>query len=144
MLPIEVGGETVDAMIYIMNERFPYNRPSPSYYLIILGGYKDHGFDPKVLDAFLAESLKDGVKSADEPAASAIEDSTVLTTSMAKVLTPTIRGQIMAIRDSREVNMLDTRAVQRIADREGYYELVVYLEEHSKEYWNFIMTGEES
>ena len=50
----------------------------------------------------------------------------------------------MAIRDSGETNMLDTRTVQWIANREGYYELVVYLEEHSKEYWHFIMTGEES
>ena len=39
--------------------------------------------------------------------------------------------------------MLDTRTVQYIANREGYYELVIYLEEHRKEYWNFIMTGSE-
>ena len=39
--------------------------------------------------------------------------------------------------------MFDTRMVQYIANREGYYELVIYLEEHSKEYWHFIMTGSE-
>jgi hypothetical protein len=33
--------------------------------------------------------------------------------------------------------------VQYIANREGYYELVVFLEEHRKEYVHFIMTGEE-
>lgn len=49
----------------------------------------------------------------------------------------------MAIRDGGEANMLDIRAVQRIADREGYSELVVYLEEHGQEYWDFIMTGDE-
>ena len=48
----------------------------------------------------------------------------------------------MAIRDSGETNMLDTRTVQRIANRENYFELVIYLEENSREYWNFIMTGE--
>lgn len=46
----------------------------------------------------------------------------------------------MAIRDSGETNMLDTCTVQYIADRMGFYELVVYLEEHKKEYVNFIFT----
>lgn len=59
-------------------------------------------------------------------------------------MTEKIREQIMAVRDGGEANMLDTRMVQHIANREGYYELVVYLEEHSKEYWRFIMTGGES
>ena len=55
----------------------------------------------------------------------------------------TIREQIMAIRDSGETNMLDTRTVQVIANREGFYELVIYLEEHRREYVNFIFTGKE-
>jgi hypothetical protein len=59
-------------------------------------------------------------------------------------MTETIKKQILAIRDSGETNMFDTRMVQYIANREGYYELVVYLEEHRKEYVRFIMTGEES
>ena len=59
-------------------------------------------------------------------------------------MTEKIRAQIMAIRDSGETNMLDIRMVQYIANREGYYELVTYLEEHRKEYWHFIMTGEEA
>lgn len=54
----------------------------------------------------------------------------------------TVRTQIMAIRDSGETNMLDTRMVQVIANREGFYELVVYLEEHRREYINFIFTGQ--
>lgn len=54
-----------------------------------------------------------------------------------------VREQIMAVRDTGEANMLDTRAVQRIANREGFYELVVYLEEHRREYANFILTGQE-
>ena len=55
----------------------------------------------------------------------------------------TIRKQIMAVRDSGETNMLDTRMVQVIADRMGFYELVVYLEEYKREYVNFIFTGRE-
>ena len=60
-------------------------------------------------------------------------------------MTEKIREQILAIRDTGETNMFDTRMVQYIANREGYYELVIYLEEHSKdkEYWHFIMTGSE-
>lgn len=58
------------------------------------------------------------------------------------MMTKKIKEQIMAIRDSGETNMLDTRTVQRIANRENYFELVIYLEENSREYWNFIMTGE--
>lgn len=56
-------------------------------------------------------------------------------------MTEKIKRQILAIRDSGETNMLDTRTVQYIANREGFYELVVYLEEHKKEYVRFIFTG---
>ena len=56
-------------------------------------------------------------------------------------MTDTIKTQILAIRSSGETNMLDIRRVQQIANRRGYYELVIYLEEHRKEYVNFILTG---
>lgn len=52
-----------------------------------------------------------------------------------------VKEQILAIRDSGETNMLDTRTVQYIANREGFYELVLFIEEHRKEYVNFIFTG---
>ncbi len=52
-----------------------------------------------------------------------------------------VKQQIMAIRDSGETNMLDTRMVQYIANREGFYELVVFIEEHRDRYVNFIFTG---
>ncbi len=55
----------------------------------------------------------------------------------------TVREQILAVRDSGETNMLDTRMVQAIADRMGFYELVVYIEEHKREYVSFIFTGKE-
>ena len=59
-------------------------------------------------------------------------------------MTEKIKEQILAIRDSGETNMFDTKTVQFLAFHRGYYELVTYLEEHKKEYAHFIMTGEES
>lgn len=53
----------------------------------------------------------------------------------------TIRKQILTVRATGETNMLDTRMVQVIANRMGFYELVIYLGEHRKEYANFILTG---
>lgn len=55
--------------------------------------------------------------------------------------TKTIRDQILAIRDSGKTNMLDVPRVQQIANQLGYYELVLFLIDHAKEYVNFIMTG---
>lgn len=52
-----------------------------------------------------------------------------------------IKEQIMVVRDSGETNMLDTRMVRVIANRMGFYELVIYLEEHRAEYVKFILTG---
>lgn len=57
-------------------------------------------------------------------------------------MSKTVKKQILAIRDSGLTNMFDVRMVQRIANDLGFYELVVYLEEHSKEYVHFILTGE--
>ena len=56
-------------------------------------------------------------------------------------MTETIRKQIMAVRATGETNMLDIPLVQVIANCMGFYELVVYLEEHGTEYANFILTG---
>ncbi len=56
-------------------------------------------------------------------------------------MTDTVRKQIMAVRATGETNMLDTQRVQVIANRMGFYELVIYLEEHRTEYANFILTG---
>lgn len=50
--------------------------------------------------------------------------------------------QMMEIRESGEVNMLDTNGVQRLAFEREFYELVNYIEENREKYWRFIMTGE--
>lgn len=52
-----------------------------------------------------------------------------------------VKKQILAVRDTSETNMFDLSAVQRIAMREGFYELVGYLENHKREYSCFILTG---
>ncbi len=56
--------------------------------------------------------------------------------------TDAVRRQILAVRDTGETNMFDIPMVQQIANRLGYYELVLFLIDHRKEYAHFIMTGE--
>ena len=55
----------------------------------------------------------------------------------------TIKKQILAIRDTGLTNMFDINTVQRLAYERDFYELVLHLEDHRKEYANFILTGEE-
>ena len=57
-------------------------------------------------------------------------------------MTDKVRKQILAIRDTGLTNMFDVVSVQRIANDMGFHELVVYLEEHRREYAHFILTGE--
>ena len=56
--------------------------------------------------------------------------------------TPKVREQILAIRATGETNMFDIPAVQAIANREGYYELVLYLADHKREYADFLVHGD--
>ena len=53
-----------------------------------------------------------------------------------------IRKQILAIRDTGSTNMFDKITVQRLAIERGYYELVSFLEDKTKAYIQFILTGE--
>lgn len=55
----------------------------------------------------------------------------------------TIRNQILAIRDMGLTNMFDVHMVQRLAFDRNYFELVIFLEEHRKEYVQFILYGDE-
>ena len=55
----------------------------------------------------------------------------------------TIRNQILAIRDMGLTNMFDVHMVQRLAYERNYSELVIFLEEHRKEYVQFILYGDE-
>lgn len=53
-----------------------------------------------------------------------------------------IKEQILDVRATGLTNMFDVNAVQRIANDMKFYELVVFIEEHRKEYVHFILTGE--
>ena len=53
-----------------------------------------------------------------------------------------IREQILTIRDTGLTNMFDKLAVQRLAIERGYFELVSFLEENTKAYVRFILSGE--
>ncbi len=53
-----------------------------------------------------------------------------------------VREQILAVRDSGETNMLDTRMVQVIANRMGFFELVCFIQDHKSDYVNFIFHGD--
>ena len=74
----------------------------------------------------------------------------------------TVKKQILEIRDTGLTNMLDIQhvgrpgvsdfedldqlvvvLVQRLAFDRNYYELVLFLEDHRKEYAHFILTGKE-
>ena len=57
-------------------------------------------------------------------------------------MTERIKEQIEAIRQSGETNMLDVKMVQWLANRDNYFELIIYLEEHRKEYLNYLFTAE--
>lgn len=57
-------------------------------------------------------------------------------------ITDRLMEQILTIRCEGKVNMLDTVGVQREGYQKDFYELVIFLEEHKKEYAEFIMTGQ--
>jgi hypothetical protein len=61
--------------------------------------------------------------------------------SLVPEFTQTVRDQILKIRESGKSNMLLVPAVQRIAFDLGYYELVLFIEDHREAYVTFIMTG---
>jgi hypothetical protein len=52
-----------------------------------------------------------------------------------------IKEQILKVRATGLTNMFDVKAVQYYAFQMDLYELVNYLEEHRKEYTQFILTG---
>ena len=54
-----------------------------------------------------------------------------------------IVSQIMDIRDSGRVNMFDIPAVQRMAFKMEFYELICFIERERAAYIRFILTGEE-
>ncbi|MBQ1491265.1 MAG: DUF4314 domain-containing protein [Blautia sp.] len=59
------------------------------------------------------------------------------------IMNETVFRQLMEIRASGETNMFDLHRVQRLAYEKEFYDLVMYIEDHRKEYINFILKGRE-
>ena len=57
-------------------------------------------------------------------------------------MTELVKEQILAIRETGICNMFSLIEVQRLAYERNFFDLVVYIEEHPKEYAHFILTGE--
>ncbi len=57
-------------------------------------------------------------------------------------MTEKIKDQILKIRDTGLTNMFDTTVVQRLALEREFFELVMFIEEHKKEYVSFIIYGD--
>ena len=57
-------------------------------------------------------------------------------------MTEILKEQILSIRETGITNMFDLPVVQRLAYERDFFDLVIYLEEHPKEYVHFILTGE--
>jgi hypothetical protein len=58
------------------------------------------------------------------------------------VVSDTLKAQIEQVRRGGKANMLDVYAVQRAANDENLYELVIFIEEQRKAYAHYVMTGE--
>ena len=58
MVAVKLEGETVGAMVYLMNEGRPLGQPSCHYYTTILEGYQDAGFDAEILRQATADSVE--------------------------------------------------------------------------------------
>jgi len=54
---VKLDGETVTAMVYIMNDGHPLAQPSCYYYTSILEGYKAAGFDTNTLRKATTDSV---------------------------------------------------------------------------------------
>lgn len=55
MLDVEVNGEKIEAMVYIMNHNGE-SEPGMTYYNVLLEGYERFGFDKAILEKALEES----------------------------------------------------------------------------------------
>ena len=60
-----------------------------------------------------------------------------------QIMTEDVFNAIQSVRAGGRSNMLDLPAVQRLAYEAGYYELVLYIEDHPREYFHFILYGRE-
>lgn len=59
-IKVQLNGQVVKVMVYIMNEGRPLGQPSCHYYSIIVDGYKDAGFDLNILRQATDDSIWTG------------------------------------------------------------------------------------
>lgn len=57
-MEVEINGEVVEAMVYIMNDGYEIGMPSDYYLNTILDGYDTAGFDPTAIEKALEISQK--------------------------------------------------------------------------------------
>lgn len=55
---VELGGKTIPAMVYVMNDGHALGAPSQYYYNTIREGYESASFDTNVLDAAVDNSIR--------------------------------------------------------------------------------------
>lgn len=55
-IPVCLGDERLDAMVYLMNPKMEFGLPSPHYYTTVQQGYFDCGLDREVLEKALGKS----------------------------------------------------------------------------------------
>lgn len=57
LMEVTLGGNPVEAMVYVMTGGHQFGMPSQFYLRTIQDGYKTAGFDSKILDGFLQNTL---------------------------------------------------------------------------------------
>lgn len=57
-IPVQLDGEEVSAMVYIMNLKMGFGLPSPYYYQTVLEGYHDCELNTDVLDQAVGDSAQ--------------------------------------------------------------------------------------
>jgi len=58
ILPVELKGKTIPAMVYIMNDGHPFGSPSDYYLDTIMEGYQSAGFDAEFLEQAVEKSIQ--------------------------------------------------------------------------------------
>ena len=54
MITVDLYGEPIEALVYIMNPKYSYNIPTTTYVLRCINGYRSFKFDTKFLETALA------------------------------------------------------------------------------------------
>lgn len=57
-IPVQLDGEEINAMVYIMNLKMNFGLPSPFYYQTVYEGYNDCELDTDVLDKAVSDSAQ--------------------------------------------------------------------------------------